>query len=109
MSINSRRKGKTGELELAKLLREHGVDAWRGVQYQGGNESPDVVSSLPGVHLECKRVEAGNPYDWLDQAIADAGNNLPVVAHRRNRRAWIAVMRLGDLINLLKARGETNV
>lgn len=99
--MNSRDKGKRGELELAAFLREHGVEAERGVQYHGGEDSPDVRTSLPGVHFECKRVEQGNLYDWLDQAIGDAGDNIPVVAHRRNRRDWVAILPLDALVRLL--------
>ena len=99
MPINSRRKGKTGELELAKFLREHGYgEAQRGVQYKGGADSPDVVG-VPGVHFEAKRVEAGNPYLWLGQARCDAApGNTPVVAHRRDRREWIAILNLDDFL-----------
>ncbi len=100
--LNSRAKGKRGELELAAYLREHGHQARRGQQFSGTETSADVVcASLPGVHLECKRVEAGNPYAWLDQAIRDCGSKLPVVAHKRNRRDWIAVLRFDDLLKLL--------
>lgn len=100
--MNSRAKGKGGELELAAVLRDRGFDgARRGQQYHGGGDSPDVVG-IPGVHVECKRVEAGNLYTWLDQAIRDAGANLPVVAHRRNRREWVAILRLEDFLNLVR-------
>jgi Holliday junction resolvase len=100
--MNSRAKGKAGELELSAFLREHGVEAKRGVQYHGGTDSPDVVTSLPGVHFECKRVEQGNLYDWLDQAKRDAGTNIPIVAHRRNRQDWVAILPLHELVELLK-------
>ena len=50
---NSRAKGKAGERELAKKLREFGVDARRGQQYSGANGDADVVG-LQGVHIECK-------------------------------------------------------
>ena len=33
--MNSRQKGKRGELELAKVLREHGYETRRGQQYSG--------------------------------------------------------------------------
>lgn len=97
--INSRSKGKRGELELAELLRSYGYTARRGVQFKGGVDSPDVVcEDLPWVHFECKLVEAGNPYVWLDQAERDAGDKLPIVAHRRSRREWIAVLSFDDLM-----------
>jgi hypothetical protein len=44
MGRMSRQKGKRGEREAAAELGQLlGVDARRGVQYQGGPESPDVV------------------------------------------------------------------
>src|SRR4051812_18894103 len=77
--MNSRAKGKAGELELAALLRAHGFAARRGVQYQGGADSPDVIG-LPGCHIEVKRKESGNPYGWLEQAVKEAADgSTPVV------------------------------
>ena len=40
---NSRAKGKAGERELAKKLREFGVDARRGQQYSGVTSSPSPM------------------------------------------------------------------
>lgn len=101
--MNSRVKGAAGERELAAFLRERGFEARRGQQFKGGADSPDVVcEALPGVHLECKRVERGQLYAWLGQAIQDAGpDKMPVVAHRRNRREWVAIMRLEDLLEMM--------
>ena len=48
--INSRRKGKAGELEWARLCREHGYDCRRGQQFSGSNGDADVVG-LPGIHI----------------------------------------------------------
>lgn len=102
--MNSRMKGKNGELEFAKLLRGYGHTARRGVQFKGGVDSPDVVcDTLPGIHFEVKRVEAGNPYTWMAQAIDDAGGKTPIVAHRRSHEDWIAVMRFSDLMRLFDA------
>lgn len=99
--INSRAKGKVGELELAHFLIEHGFDARRGQQRMGSPESPDVLG-VPGFHIECKRCEAGSLYHWLEQAVTDAGEkNTPVVMHRRNRQPWVAILRLADFLKLL--------
>lgn len=99
--LNSRSKGKVGELELAALFREYGYEARRGQQFHGGGDSPDVVG-LPGIHVECKRVEARAPgtiYDWLAQAIRDCpADRVPVVFHRRNRSEWVVVMRARDFL-----------
>ena len=53
MAINSKQKGKSGELELARKLREYGYNARRSVQYNGKAEEgqPDVIG-LPGIHVE---------------------------------------------------------
>ena len=100
--MNSRAKGARGEREFAEYLRGFGIEARRGQQFAGGPDSPDVVTNIDGIHIEVKRVEAGSPYKWMAQAIRDAGLNIPVVAHRRNDHEWLAVMRMDDLIGLLR-------
>lgn len=95
--MNSRSKGKRGELEASKeWARVIGGTARRGQQFSGGKESPDVVCSQENLHLEVKRCEVGNPYVWMDQAIRDAGDKVPVVLHRRNGRDWLLIVRLED-------------
>ena len=94
--MNSRIKGKKGELELAGVFRSAGFDCHRGQQYCGANGDPDIVG-LPGIHPECKRTEHFHLYDALDQARRDAKPGLlPVVFHRKNDHDWVAVMRLTD-------------
>ena len=94
---NSRAKGARGELEASKeWARVMGGTARRGQQFSGGKESPDVVCSHENLHLEVKRCEVGNPYVWMDQAIRDAGDKVPVVLHRRNGRDWLLIVRLDD-------------
>jgi hypothetical protein len=101
--MNSRTKGKRGELEAAKAWTAAvGGEARRGQQFHGGADSPDVVCEQ-NVHLEVKRTERGNPYHWIDQAVADAGEKVPVVLHRRNAREWLLVVRLTDVRRLAQA------
>jgi len=101
MQLNSKRKGKRGELELAKKLREYGYDCRRGQQYSG-IEGKDVVG-LPHIHIECKRVERLNIYDAIAQAINDARpNEKPAVFHRKNYYEWLVTMRLEDWIELYR-------
>jgi Holliday junction resolvase len=91
--VNSRRKGKVGEREFAALLREHGFDARRGVQFAGGADSPDVVSeALRFLHIEVKRTQALNLADACAQAEGDCGGKPWVVAHRRNHAPWLITM-----------------
>jgi len=105
MAKNSNAKGKSGELQLAAILRDtFGCAARRGQQYSGTPDSPDVVTSIPGVHWECKRTERLRLYDAIQQADEDRGvGEVPVVAHRQNRREWVAIVRLQDLPELARA------
>ncbi len=100
MGARERNKGARGERELAAWLTESGYPARRGRQFSGSPESPDVVCSGVPFHFECKRTERIRLYDAMAQAITDAGDKVPVVAHRRNRGEWLAVLRLDDLISL---------
>lgn len=95
--MNSRAKGKRGELELVKVLKGYGYDAHRGVQYHGGPGSPDVVG-LPGIHIEVKRVEKLNIYDAIAQAKRDAGILLRAVFHKKNDHEWLVTMPLDDFM-----------
>ena len=92
--INSRTKGKVGELEISKLLKEYGYDTRRGQQFCGKNGDADVVG-LPLIHLEIKRVEKLNIDDAMEQSIRDAkANEIPVVMHLKNRQGWKVTMTL---------------
>lgn len=100
----SRNKGKVGERELAAALRAEGFEsARRGQQYSGSETSADVVG-LPGIHIECKRVEKLNIYEAMEQARRDAGESgeLPAVFHRRNRKPWLVTMPLSDWMILYR-------
>lgn len=105
MPKNSRAKGAAGERELAALLREAGFkDAKRGQQFSGLQGDADVVDALPGVHIECKRVERLNIDDAIEQSERDAKEGeIPAVFHRKNRKKWLVTMRLDDWMKLYKA------
>lgn len=98
--MNSRDKGKRGELELAKKLKEYGYDTRRGQQYCGSNGDADVVG-LPGIHIECKRVEKLNLYDAMSQAVSDSKKDeMPAVFHRKNHCEWLVTMRFDDFMKM---------
>lgn len=100
--MNSRRKGAAGERELANVLKEYGYEARRGQQFSGANGDADVVG-LPGVHIECKRVEKLNLDSAMEQAIRDARENeIPAVFHRKNRTEWKVTLSLEDFMKLYK-------
>ena len=97
---NSRRKGAAGERELANILKGYGYDARRGQQYSGANGDADVVG-LPGVHIECKRVEALNIDKAMEQAVSDAREGeIPAVFHRKNGKGWKVTLRLEEFMQI---------
>lgn len=101
---NSRAKGKRGELEIAKILRDHGYEARRGQQYSGANGDADVIG-VPGVHIEVKRGQQLNIEKAMQQAEADKRpGEMPVVFHRKNGEDWKATMRLDDWLEMLDCK-----
>lgn len=98
--MNSREKGAAGERELANLLKAHGYNTRRGQQFCGANGDADVVG-LPGIHIECKRVERLNLYAAMEQSERDSREGeIPVVMHRKNRQDWLVTMRLLDWLEM---------
>ena len=98
--MNSNRKGKVGERELAKILREYGYDCRRTQQYAGKVEDSADIVGLPYIHIECKRVQALNIDNAMSQAIRDCQDRLPTVFHRKNNSPWLVTMRLQDWITV---------
>lgn len=95
MSASQRRKGKSGELELSKLLREHlGVDVARNLAQarEGGADQ----SGLPGWALEVKRAAQPRLPEWWLQTCqqAEAAGLRPVLAYRLDRQPWRVVLAL---------------
>ena len=104
--VNSKQKGKKGELEVAKILNSYGYHCRRGQQYCGSNGDADVVG-LPGIHIAVKRRERLDLYSAIEQAKRDAGktNTLPTVFWRRNDCEWLVAMPLKDWIDLYQKAG----
>lgn len=100
--LNSRAKGQRGERLFRDFLRDtyNDVDAKRGQQVKGTEDSPDVDSPMlhyllihPEVkwYEECQLMSTGIMAAWLEKAGQDASPKyLPVVFHRWNRSIWWA-------------------
>src|SRR6056297_1054822 len=100
MPLHSKNKGGRGERQVAEILREHGFSAWRGQQFKGTEDSPDVeCPDLSDFHIECKFVERFSLYPSMDQAQEDAPNKIPLVIHRRKRKPWVAVLPLSAFLD----------
>lgn len=104
--MNSRQKGARGERELSNLLKAYGFDTRRGQQYSGANGDADVVG-VPGLHIECKRVERLDLYAAMEQAERDhLPGEVPVVIHRKNNKPWLVTMTIEDFIQLWKRKNN---
>lgn len=103
MGARSRRKGKDGELEFAKLLTELGLISKRGQQRSGLEEDDVLTIALDGVHWEVKRDEGGFRRSWQLQAERDAGEAVPVVARRRNHEEWYVTLPARRMIEFAEA------
>lgn len=100
--VNSKRKGKAGELEVANMLKTWGFAGRRTAQYNGKEQGSlaDVIG-LPGIHIEVKRVEKLNIYEAIDQAVRDSKESeIPTVWHRKNNHGWLITMQLPDWMEM---------
>jgi hypothetical protein len=102
----SRTKGKVGELEVCRILRDHGLPAQRTAPLQAATATSDAdVLSLPGYFLEVRRRERVSIVQWSREAEAAAPTgDAPVVLYRPSREPWRASLLLADLIPLLQLR-----
>lgn len=100
MGRKSKEKGERGEREAAEALNAvfPNMECYRGKQYRGGPDSPDVRSLWDWLHLEVKRTEKFSLYGALEQADGEKPEGaIPAVLHRRNRKPWVVVIELDRL------------
>jgi hypothetical protein len=104
MGAISRRKGAGAEVDVVNYLREHGYpDARRYLA--GDGRQPGDIDAIPAVSIEVKNQKELALSSWLDQAVAEARSNLPVVVAKRRGRTdvgdWYTVMRFEDFLGLV--------
>ena len=100
-----RSKGNRAEREIIDLLHAHGWTGARRNFQSGGQGGGDIIGGPGDVHVEVKHRERCSIWDWIDQAHSEARpTDLPLVAFRRNRSAWMACVPLDELLELLKLR-----
>lgn len=109
MGKRSRNKGAAGERELIRMLHEYLGDIVQPSrnlnQCRDGGTGADVAG-IPGWAVECKR---GARYlsSWWRQTIEQAGDDLPALAYRLDRKPWIIEVRASDVIPALTAEPFT--
>ena len=104
--MNSRAKGKRGELEAVHIFRDYGwPNARRTSDGRAQSARGDLAGGPDGCHIEIKRVQRLNITKALSQAVTEAkAADVPIVVHRPNDHAWMATLPLEDLLPLLKLR-----
>ena len=100
--MNSKAKGKRGELELVEELRNCGyANARRSSQYCGNTGDAPDITGVDGLHIECKRREQIQDEAFIQQAEREAKKgDIPVVMYRRSREKWKVCLRL-DIFMLM--------
>ena len=92
----SKEKGKRGERGFRDKLREYGFVAERGWA-----DSIDIECSLP-IHFEVKLTEKLRLTEFYAQAVRDAEDKTPVVAHRSSRNPWMITLSADDFLTLVQ-------
>lgn len=106
MSRTERSKGKAGELEVARIFKARGFDCDRTPNSGGLRIAGDLHGDLP-VHVEVKRQETARPWLWAQQARSEAaGGSKWLVAMRRSRDEWLAMLPLVHVVKLLAIEAE---
>ena len=101
--MNSKAKGKRGELEAVHFLNELGFQTRRTAQYCGNTGEAADVEGIDGLHLEVKRCEAVHLKEWTHQAERDCGDKIPVVLTRQNGEPWRVILRAEDFFKMWRA------
>ena len=112
--MNSKAKGKRGELEARDYVRQHwcAPRCIRSAQ-AGGAFAADLLHAGEDLHVEVKRRQRIAATHFMRQAEQDCGDkDVPVVLMREdNYSSWLVVLRIEDtdrFIDIIKNNKETN-
>ena len=104
----SRRKGNRAEVEVVRVLRDHGYEAETSRAARGGFQSgEDIISDFPA-SIEVKNQARLDLAGWWAQAEYQANGRPAVVIHKRVGKAqgedWWVTMDFKTLLRLLDER-----
>lgn len=105
MSINSRTKGKVGEQEIVKLLKDAGFDVARNLDQtrDGGYD----ITGIDEIALEVKRAKKPLINKWWEQTARQAkADQYPILAYRLDNQKW-KVMTTVDFLHDELIEGRT--
>lgn len=112
--MNSKAKGKRGELEARDFVRQHwfAPQCIRSAQ-AGGAFTADLLHAGENLHVEVKRRQRIAATHFMRQAEGDCGDmDVPVVLMREdNYPSWLVVLRIEDtekFLNIIANNKETS-
>jgi hypothetical protein len=101
-------RGRETERILAQYLRDHG---WEHAHQVGSGASGSDIQGIEGLDIEVKARSKFDPKSAMAQLKARKATGLGVAVLRLNGQGeaaiddWVAVIRVEDLVYLLKANG----
>ena len=93
MSINSKQKGKRGELYVVNKFKDNGFKCNRTAQFKGNTGRADDIEGIDYIHCEVKFVENLN---------ISNRQAFPTVFHKKSREELMVTMRFEDWIQLYR-------
>ncbi len=84
------------------MCRDHGYTESRRTQQYCGDAGDSDVVGIPGIFQEVKRVQNLHIYNAMEKAEENAPEGeIPIVAHRRNRKPWLVIMSADSFFKIL--------
>tara|TARA_R110002020_G_scaffold32706_3_gene100287 strand:- start:1653 stop:2045 length:393 start_codon:yes stop_codon:yes gene_type:complete len=97
---NSRTKGRAGEQEVARILRDElRLEVRRNWEAQAAVANQCDLIGVPGWAVEVKRAKVLRIKEWWQQTVqqALAAKARPVLVYRQDRAPWSAMLSMMDL------------
>ena len=103
--INSKAKGKRGELYVVNKFKEYGYnEVHRTAQFKGNTGQAQDIEGIDYIHAEVKFVEKLNINQAMEQAIRDnkkpCNEVFPTVFHKKNNDRLMVTMYFDNWIEL---------
>ena len=94
--INSKAKGKRGELYVVNKFKDRGYQCNRTAQFKGNTGRADDIEGIDYIHAEVKFVENLNLEKAMEQAMRDNFMSdrkaFPTVFHKKNNKPLMVTM-----------------
>lgn len=105
---NGNQKGKRGERQACKLLRDFGYEARRSQQYSGvrtDETSADILTDIPGIRWEIKygydstHIYSKQMKEWVDTAREETPDDKNwAILRRKTRKKWTIIFEIDGIV-----------